>query len=112
MYPEDEDLRNALRREPPPAGFAARVLNEADRLGPGRRSRGRSRLKAVMVAAAAALAISTAAGSLLYQEQVRRREGERAKEALLVGLRLTGEKLRSAQAQVQHVEAKRIEIQE
>ena len=110
MYPEDEDLRNALRREPPPDGFAERVLNEADRLGPVRRSRERSRWMAA--AAAATVAITVAAGSLLYQERVRRTEGERAKEALLVGLRVTGEKLRFAQAQVQQIEAKRIEIQE
>jgi len=52
------------------------------------------------------------AGSAVLERQARRVEGERAKADVLLALRLTGEKLRSAQLQVQEIQQRRLELPE
>ncbi len=94
MPPFDDELRDALQHEAPPAGFAERVLARARHVEARRASPLDWRL-----AAAAAIVVAIAGGAV-YQQQVRRLEGERAKEEVLVALRVTGEKLRQVQAHV------------
>jgi hypothetical protein len=107
MRPSDDDLREALTRESPPEGFAERVLARSRQLDAGRR-RG---IDWMWPAVAAALVVVTA-GSAVLERQAHRFEGERAKADVLLALRLTGEKLRSAQLQVQEIQQRRLELPE
>ena len=107
MHPSDDDLRHALTRESPPDGFAERVLARSRQLHKGRRPGVDWLWPAV---AAAVVAIT--AGSAVYERQARRIEGERAKADVLLALRVTGEKLRSARIQVQEVQQRRLELPE
>jgi hypothetical protein len=101
----DDALREALRREEPPEGFAGRVMARIE----ARKERGGAwgglmaafrgpRLRWAGAFAAAALAIGTTA----YQER-QRAEGERAKTQVMLALRITGAKLEYARARVQRV---------
>jgi len=103
----DDALHEALRREPAPDGFAERVLRAAEntpvvsrdsvglwaRLGAAFRG---PRVRWAAALAAAGLAF-TAVG---IREQRERAEGERAKQQLMLALRITGGKLRLAKAGV------------
>jgi hypothetical protein len=103
----DDALREALRREEPPDGFAERVLARIDRR-PEERAAWRGwlagfrapRLRWATAFAAAALVI----GGFEYRAQrVEQAEGERAKEQVMLALRITGTKLRFAQAKVHSI---------
>jgi hypothetical protein len=107
MRPSDEELRAALTRESPPEGFAERVLARSRQFDASRR-RG---IDWLWPAVAAAVVV-VAAGSAVYDRQARRVEGERAKQDVLLALRVTGEKLRSAQLQVQEIQQRRLELPE
>ena len=97
----DDQLRDALRRREPPQGFSARVL---DRVETGRRpSRSRS-----LWAVAAALALVVGVAS--YRGHERRIEGERAKEQVMLALRLSGSKLHAVQERVIELQQRTIEI--
>src|SRR5215510_13595921 len=85
----ERDLREALRRREAPPGFAERVLAKTQQPEP----RGHS----WVWLAAAALVLLMIGGIGVVQEQRRQAEGERAKEELMVGLRITGSKLRDVQ---------------
>ena len=107
MRPSDDDLREALTRENPPEGFAERVLARSRQLDAGRR-RGIDWLWSAVAAAVVVIAV----GSAVSERQARRVEGERAKQDVLLALRVTGEKLRSAQLQVQEIQQRRLELPE
>jgi hypothetical protein len=102
----DDQLRHALRRVEPPAGFAERVLQRSTErdiaeLTAGRRSRGRS-LGGLMVrwAVAAALVVAVT-GGVWYRAELRRQaEGEAAKRQVLLGLRIASSKLQLVQLKV------------
>ena len=103
----EDSLREALRREPAPEGFAERVLRAAEsrpgvreepgglwaRLGAAFRG---PRLRWTAAFAAAALAF----GTVEIRNQRERVEGERAKQQLMLALRITGGKLSFAKAAV------------
>ena len=91
----DDDLRDALSAEQPPEGFAGRVLA---RTKPSR---------VWMWGAAAAALVVLSVGPSLYRERVRQVEGEKAKEQLLVALRVTGSKLRDVQEHVTRVQQRK-----
>lgn len=105
MHPSDEELRGALRRQTPPAGFADRVLGQTREI-----ARRRRRLLVWRWTAAAAAVVTLTVGATIYERQVRQAEGIRAKEEVLLALRVTGVKLRSAQSQVQEIQQRRLEI--
>jgi hypothetical protein len=107
MHPSDDDLRQALTHEQPPAGFADRVMAKARQLDVERRQPVRWR-----VMAAAAAVVLVAAGAGVYQWQVRQAEGMRAKEDVMRALRLTSEKLQTARDQVRQIERKQFEVNE
>jgi hypothetical protein len=103
----EDALREALRREDPPQGFTERVLARIDRR-PETRAAWRGwlagfrapRLQWATAFAAAALVI----GGVEYRtRRVEQAEGERAKEQVMLALRITGSKLRLAEAKVQRI---------
>jgi hypothetical protein len=94
----EDELRQALRRREPPAGFAERVLARARQ--PEKR---RPLLFHWRWLAAAAALVVLAAGLHLFEERRHRLEGERAKEQVMLALRVTGSKLRLAQHRLQRI---------
>jgi hypothetical protein len=103
----ERDLREALRRREAPPGFAERVLAKTQQPETRRHS--------WVWLAAAALVLLMIGGIGIVQEQRRQAEGERAKEELMVGLRITGSKLRDVQerlAVIQHRALQRSENKE
>ena len=107
----DEELRNALRREPAPAGFAERVLQRAedarrDEVGQRRTQRWNPGRPLVGLAAAAAL-VAAVAGGIQYRNVERARAeraaGEAAKEQVIKALRITAGTLQIVQEKVREV---------
>ena len=84
----DKDLHEALRRQDPPPGFAEKLLARTRSLD----TRPKPSFAWRWAAAAAAVLILTA-GPLIYREHQRQLKGEKAKEQVLLALRLTGAKL-------------------
>ena len=95
----EQQLRETLARKSPPPGFSARVMAaiEHETRAPGRQT---SRAWWQWAAAAALLMAIGGGTTAHYIEQ--RREGERAKEQVLLALRITSAKLRDTR---QHVRA-------
>jgi hypothetical protein len=92
----DDELRDALRRVDPPAGFADRVLDKARREQPVRAKADRP----VKFALAATLVIATISGGLWYRAEEKRKEGEEARRQVLLSLSIAGSKLRSIEMKV------------
>ncbi len=116
----EDSLREALRREPAPYGFAERVLRAAEnrpaahvnsgglwaRIGMAFRG---PRVRWAAAFAAAALAF----GVVEVRNQRERAEGEKVKEQLMLALRITGGKLALAKAGVyrmNHIPARQVSI--
>jgi hypothetical protein len=103
----DEELKEALRRKEPPAGFTERVLaalkrtevqteDQTEDQTPDRRGRLSYTWRAV---AAAALLVAIAGGGVT----ARYIEGQRAKRDVLLALHITGAKLRDARNHVHEI---------
>ena len=84
----EDDLRAALRRVDPPAGFSARVLTRA-------RSRTAPRRTGWMAAAIAACLLLSIGGF-----EYRQYEGRKAKQELVLALEIAGSKLNLVQQKV------------
>jgi hypothetical protein len=95
----EDDLRRALRRESPAPGFASRVLERIDRESTPKAAQPRVWWRAV----AASLTLTAILGGWAAHEIHERREGERAKEQVLLALRIAGEKVRYAQSEVRTI---------
>ena len=95
----DDELKLALQRKEPPPGFRDRVLAEC---GAGSLTRAIRRVGEPAlhrrIAAALVLAAIIGGGTARWIEQ--RREGERAKEQVLLALRITSHKLHDAREHV------------
>ncbi len=98
-------LREALRREEPPAGFAGRVMArigaEPEKVGRWqalRRAFEAPRLRWAGVVALCVLLVGV--GLQVHHERETRAEGEAAKERLVLALQIAGSKLGIAQAKV------------
>jgi hypothetical protein len=102
----DDELRNALRREEPPQGFADRVLQRAARGQVQQRQTSRTDWPFRRWAAAAAI-VAALAGGFQYREVRQEREervkGEAAKEQVIQALRIAGSKLQVVQAKVKEI---------
>lgn len=97
----EKGLKDALRPEKPSPGFAGRVMariaaEERAAHAPRRSSRWTR-------AVAASLMLTVAAGGWTAWQIRERREGERAREQLLQAMRIAGEKVRYAQAEVRSI---------
>jgi hypothetical protein len=90
----EDELRSALRRQEPPAGFANRVLARTRPKGT-RRS---------WVAAAIAAGLLLSLGGFEYRQY----EGRKAKRELLLALEIAGSKLSIAQAKISHLSQRTI----
>ena len=109
----EESLKNALRREPAPEGFADRVLMRVAEQNSVRpiASRRESWLRifaqpVVRWAAAAAVCAGVIAGGIYYRNvQQERAQGEAAKQRLILALRIAGSKLQLAKSRVQHIQS-------
>jgi hypothetical protein len=92
----EDELRSALRRQEPPAGFADRVLARARPRGAPRRSG--------WVAAAIAACLLLSMGGFEYRQY----EGRKAKRELLLALEIAGSKLSFAQEKISHLSQRTI----
>ena len=93
----EDDLRRALRRESPAPGFASRVMQRIERDAKPHRQWWRA------VAASVTLTALVGAGAAYQDHQRRIREGEQAKEQVMLALRIAGEKVRYAQTEVRSI---------
>jgi hypothetical protein len=91
----DDELKQALRRHEPPEGFADRVLAAV----PARSAR---RILPRWFAAAAAVVLI--AGGAGYEHRRQVREGEQAKEQVMLALRITGSKLKIVKEKVHAID--------
>lgn len=111
----EDELKGALQRVDPPAGFAERVLARAARVDDEKPVRSRSWLRlfgldlasmgGVRWAAACALCIVLATSGVLFERGVQRRRGEEAKEQLMLALRITGSKLQIAEQSLKELDS-------
>jgi len=98
----ENELRNAMKREEPPEGFAERVLAQAA-------EKKNSRITIFMPlfsrwALAGAMCLLLAAGGVEYrQAKNEQARGEAAKAQLMLALRITADKLQLAQEKVRHL---------
>jgi hypothetical protein len=92
----EDELRSALRRQEPPAGFADRVLIRARPGGAPRR--------AGWIAAAIAACLLLSMGGFEYRQY----EGRKAKRELLLALEIAGSKLSFAQEKISHLSQRTI----
>ena len=103
MRDMDDELRNALRREEPPPGFADRVLRRAAR-GPFEQPQ---TSRPFLRWAAAAAVVAALAGGFQYvsvqQAHEERIRGEAAKEQVVQALRIAGSKLHLVQAKIKEI---------
>ena len=101
-----DDLRDALRRVDPPAGFAERVIEKA-RAENVRVDNVRLKADATKGATtvrwwavAATLVVALGGGVWYRTEERHRQEGEEAKRQVLLSLNIAGTKLRSIEMKV------------
>ncbi len=101
----ENDLKRTLRPESPAPGFASRVMERIEAEGrPLPRSQAAShRNRWWWRAAAASVMLTALAGGWTAHEIRQRREGERAKEQVLLAMRIAGEKVRFAQQEVRTI---------
>ena len=105
----EHDLEKALARESAPDGFAARVMaaidaearpSSAASLHPHTRGEGwRRSWRAI----AAGIVLTAVAGGWAAEKAIERREGERAREEVLVALHIAGAKVRTAQQHIHEI---------
>ncbi len=95
----DDELRNALRREEPPAGFAERVTARVNAAPPSR-----SWMRWAGIAAAIVL---LAGGFEVERERRVRAQGEFARDQVMLALRITGSKLQTVKERIDAIDSVR-----
>ncbi len=113
----EDALREALRREEPPVGFAERVMERvqsraqrAPRQGAVNRWWSFRQPFGLRWAAAFASLVLLIGGGIGYrQHKAERAKAEHAKDQLMLALRITGSKLRMVQERIRWVEEAPIE---
>ncbi len=98
----EEELRKAMAKREPPAGFTERVLAKTE----GRSGKAQSWLSRIFgwrLAPVFALVLILSAG-ITYQRHEHTVRGEKAKQELLVALRIAGSKLHDVRVHIQEVE--------
>jgi uncharacterized protein HemX len=104
----EEDLRRALRREEPPAGFAERVLARAVPAAPARRWWWQRPAQFIPVAAVlAALFLAVGIGWQRRQhEQAQQEQAQQAGRQLNAALNITRNRLQKTQERIRRIAAK------
>jgi hypothetical protein len=99
----EDDLKRALHRESPAPGFAGRVLDRIER-GEARTVRTESHPRpAWWRAVAASAALTALLGGYAAYSIHERREGERARDQLILAMRIAGQKVHYAQQEVRSI---------
>ena len=93
----EDDLKQALKRVDPPAGFEQRVLARLSRRTPPRQLR-----RFTVWAVAAGFALASFGGVALYRYQQQQRRAVEASDQLLLALRVTGQKLDAVRNRINH----------
>lgn len=101
MNQVERDLRESLRRREAPPGFAGRVFARTRKAEAPRTS--------WVWLAAAALVLLMIGGVGFVQEQRRQAEGEKAKQQLMAGLRITGLKLTEVQSRLARIQQRAVQ---
>ena len=98
----ENDLKRALRRESPPAGFAGRVMQRVGSGAAGSQPAGglRAHRSTWWRAVAASLVLASVLGGYALHE---RRKGERARDELLRAMSIASEKVHYAQQQAREI---------
>ena len=96
----EHELKNALKHQRPRPGFSDRVAAAARADHHWQEKRGGYSMRRAFAAAAL---LTIILGSWTAREVAQRREGERARNEVLLALRLTGEKLRDVREHVHEV---------
>jgi hypothetical protein len=96
----DRDLRESMRRQPPP-DFAEKVLARA------RESESRHTARPWLAAAAAVVLMI--GGGIFVEQQRQQAKDEKAKEQLMVALRITGSKLRDVQERLSTIQQRAVQ---
>jgi hypothetical protein len=91
----EQELKAALERKSPSPGFASRVI--------ARTQEEQRVVRRPWRAVAAAFLMTAVLGGWAVREAAHQRQGEKAREEVLTALRITTEKLRSAQDHVQQI---------
>jgi predicted LPLAT superfamily acyltransferase len=110
MNPLDQELKNALRREEPPADFAERVLARLQTVPAPQPSWGETlrhffRFPALRWATTGALCMGLLVGVVAYRRhQQTVAQGENAREQVMLALHITSSKLNVAFRQVQRTD--------
>ena len=102
MDPLEEQLKNALRREQPRAGFAVRVRARVAVREETARHPGWSSLARLRWVVAILLCVGLVAGVSYRHGKVERERGEAAKQQVYVALRLAGAKMQMAESKVRN----------
>jgi anti-sigma factor RsiW len=100
MMDLEQELKRALRREPAPPDFVERVMRRIEREGADPEVSVVHPWRAV---AAAGLLTIFLGGWAAREAAVQRARGERAREDVLLALRITSEKLRDAKNHVHEI---------
>lgn len=96
----ENDLKHALRRKEPDAGFAGRVMARIERAETPKRP-------VWWRAAAASVMLTVLLGGYGTYRVIEHRKGERAKEQLLLAMRIASEKVSYAQQEVRGIGSNR-----
>ena len=111
----EDALRNALRREDAPEGFALRVIACAQQHNSTSNEAQRTSWLTIFSqpvvrwAAFATVSICLVIGGVHYRNLRRAREGEAAKQQLMLALRIAGSKLQLAKSKVNEINQSRPE---
>ena len=101
MQPLEDNLKRALARQSAPDGFAERVMHRIDTAGEA--AGAPQRRLGTWRAIAAGLLLTAVAGGWAAQKAIERREGERAREEVLIALHIASAKVRTAQQHVHEI---------
>ena len=96
----DNDLRQALCRTEPPAGFSDRVLANVGLQRPSRRSIWKRRWWAIAAVVAASIIIAIVIRNDYQRRERAAAEAERVKQQVLLALRITQSQLEKLEAQL------------
>lgn len=109
MTPFEQELKKALERRKPSADFTERLFGrlaeEPAAAAPWWQNvlRWPSSMAPALAMVCTLVVLTT--GSLVYRQHERAVQGERAKQQLLLALRITGQKLQATQRQLHEVES-------
>jgi hypothetical protein len=99
----EHDLARALERKGPAPGFAARVMARVEREGDVQPVPLRTPSSRGWRAVAAGVMLTAVLGGWAAHRAAERAEGERARDQVMLAMRLAGSKVRYAQSQVRGI---------